>query len=263
VDAPEVEDAAAMAIRENTPDYIAMAFPKLFPHGTGDFHDDQGGRTASNSPYRLLTFAQWGRFVMTWHDGRFARHSRFRYWLVVTKRPEVTCSRCGNMKDRSSGFAASQLLKNGLVRAVCKGCAATYLHRVGRPSAAARSLKRPAAAAAADASSREADRETTLTAVRRDGRALRNASAACQHDKEIVLAAVQQNGLSLQYASAALRTDRDVVLAAAKQNWRSLHHTTQKGIDMWFATAHRCNFGCKACVTFCDRSGVRRRTVFP
>ena len=182
----------------------------------------------------------------------------------VTKRTEVTCSRCGNMKDRSSGFAASQLLKNGLVRAVCKGCAATYLHRVGRPSAAARSLKRPAAAAAAaDASSREADRETTLTAVRRDGRALRNASAACQHDKEIVLAAVQQNGLSLQYASAALRTDRDVVLAAAKQNWRSLHHTTQKGIDMWFATAHRCNFGCKACVTFCDRSGVRRRTVFP
>ena len=84
VDAPEVEDAAAMAIRENTPGYIAMAFPKLFPHGTGDFHDDQGGRTASNSPYRLLTFAQWGGFVMTWHDGRFARHSRFRYWLVDT-----------------------------------------------------------------------------------------------------------------------------------------------------------------------------------
>ena len=25
-----------------------------------------------------------GQFVMTWHDGRFARHSRFRYWLLDT-----------------------------------------------------------------------------------------------------------------------------------------------------------------------------------
>jgi hypothetical protein len=63
-----------MAIRENTPGYIAMAFPKLFPHGIGDFHDNQGGRTAPNSRHRLLTFGQWGRFVMTWHDGRFAHH---------------------------------------------------------------------------------------------------------------------------------------------------------------------------------------------
>ena len=84
VDAPEVEDAAASAIREDTPGYIAMAFPKLFPHGTGDFHSDQGGRTAVNSSHRLLTFSQWGRFVMTWHDGRFARHTRFRYWLLDT-----------------------------------------------------------------------------------------------------------------------------------------------------------------------------------
>ena len=49
VDAPEVEDAASMAIREDTPGYIAMAFPKLFPHGVGDFHDNRGGRTAPNS----------------------------------------------------------------------------------------------------------------------------------------------------------------------------------------------------------------------
>ena len=84
VDAPEVEDSPSMAIRENTPGYIVMAFPKLFPHGTGDFHGDQGGRTAVNSPHRMLTFSQWGRFVMTWHDGRFSRHTRFRYWLVDT-----------------------------------------------------------------------------------------------------------------------------------------------------------------------------------
>ena len=81
---PEVEDSPVAAIREDTPGYIARAFPKLFPHGTGDFHCGQGGRTAVNSRHRLLTFSQWGRFVMTWHDGRFARHTRFRYWLVDT-----------------------------------------------------------------------------------------------------------------------------------------------------------------------------------
>ena len=82
VDAPEVEGQAAMAIREDTPGYIAQAFPKLFPHGTGDFHDSQGGRTAVGSPNRMLNFAAWGRYVLTWHDGRFMRHSRFRYWLL-------------------------------------------------------------------------------------------------------------------------------------------------------------------------------------
>ena len=84
VDAPPVEDNASMAIRENTPGYIARAFPKLFPHGTGDYHENQGGRTAPGSPHRLLSFTEWGRFVMMWHDGRFARHTRFRYWLLDT-----------------------------------------------------------------------------------------------------------------------------------------------------------------------------------
>ncbi len=67
-DAPEVEGQAAMAIREDTPGYIAQAFPKWFPHGTGDFHDTQGGRTAVGSPNRMLNFAAWGRYVMTWRD---------------------------------------------------------------------------------------------------------------------------------------------------------------------------------------------------
>ena len=84
VDAPPVEDNASMAIRENTPGYIARAFPKLFPHGVGDYHENQGGRTAPGSSHRLLSFTEWGRFVMMWHDGRFARHSRFRYWLLDT-----------------------------------------------------------------------------------------------------------------------------------------------------------------------------------
>ena len=29
-------------------------------------------------------FEEWGRFVLLWHDGRFMRHTRFRYWLLDT-----------------------------------------------------------------------------------------------------------------------------------------------------------------------------------
>ena len=34
--------------------------------------------------YRTFRFEQWGRYVMMWHDGRFMRHTRFRYWLLGT-----------------------------------------------------------------------------------------------------------------------------------------------------------------------------------
>ena len=79
VDPPEVEDDPGQGIPENTPGYIPQAFPKLFPHGVGDFHASRG-----NVP-KLLRFEEWGRFVMLWHDGRFARHTRFRYWLLDTE----------------------------------------------------------------------------------------------------------------------------------------------------------------------------------
>jgi hypothetical protein len=75
---PEVQDEVGQAVREDTPGYIAMAFPKLFPHDTGDFHE------LRQNFRKLLSFEDWGRFVMMWHDGRFIRHSRFRYWLLDT-----------------------------------------------------------------------------------------------------------------------------------------------------------------------------------
>ena len=78
VSPPEVEDEIGQAVREDSPGYIAQAFPKLFPFGTGDFHD-----LRQHFP-KLLSFEEWGRFVMMWHDGRFSRHSRFRYWLLDT-----------------------------------------------------------------------------------------------------------------------------------------------------------------------------------
>jgi len=78
VDPPDVEDEPGQAIREDTPGYIAQAFPKLFPHGVGDYHGDWKGLR------RTLRFEEWGRYVMLWHDGRFMRHTRFRYWLLDT-----------------------------------------------------------------------------------------------------------------------------------------------------------------------------------
>ena len=75
---PGVEGGPGQAIREGTPGYIAKAFPKLFPHGVGDYHGDRCGLR------RTLRFEEWGRYVMLWHDGRFMRHARFRYWLLDT-----------------------------------------------------------------------------------------------------------------------------------------------------------------------------------
>ena len=69
VDPPEVEDQPGQAVREDTPGYIVKAFPKLFPHGTGDYHDARPGQR------RTLHFEEWGRYVMLWHDGRFMRHT--------------------------------------------------------------------------------------------------------------------------------------------------------------------------------------------
>ena len=78
VDPPSVEDGPGQAVREDEPGYIAKAFPKLFPHGAGDFHHL---RTTGR---KLLSFPEWGRYVLMWHDCRFMRHTRFRYWLLDT-----------------------------------------------------------------------------------------------------------------------------------------------------------------------------------
>ena len=46
--------------------------------GTGDYHDPRGGLAGKSD------FAKWGQYVMLWHDGRFMRHTRFRYWFLDT-----------------------------------------------------------------------------------------------------------------------------------------------------------------------------------
>ena len=78
MDPPEVEDQLGQAIREDTPGYIPKVLPKLIPYGTGDYHCDKPGL------HPTFRFEEWGRYVMLWHDGRFLRHTRFRYWLLDT-----------------------------------------------------------------------------------------------------------------------------------------------------------------------------------
>jgi DNA replication protein DnaC len=77
VNAPKVFDDVSSAINETTPGYIARAFPKLFPHGVGDFHDNSHG-------LKKASFREWGRYCLLWHDQRFMRHTRFRYWFLNT-----------------------------------------------------------------------------------------------------------------------------------------------------------------------------------
>ena len=77
IHAPRVHDRVGDAITEHTPCYIAMAFPRLSPHGTGDYHDRASGLDKCG-------FGDWGRYAMLWHDQRFMRHSRFRYWFLKT-----------------------------------------------------------------------------------------------------------------------------------------------------------------------------------
>jgi hypothetical protein len=78
IDAPFVEDSFEQAVKEDTPGYIACAFPKLFPFGTGDYHSSKG------SAIGKLDFASWGKYVMQYHDQRFMRHNRFRYFFLNT-----------------------------------------------------------------------------------------------------------------------------------------------------------------------------------
>ena len=55
---------------------IPKVLPKLIPYGTGDYHCDKPGL------HPTFRFEEWGRYVMLWHDGRFLRHTRFRFRIA-------------------------------------------------------------------------------------------------------------------------------------------------------------------------------------
>lgn len=60
----------------NTEGYISCAFPTLFPTGAADF--------VAPRP-RTVTVGNYFKHLMLYHDGRFAKHPRFRYFALNTE----------------------------------------------------------------------------------------------------------------------------------------------------------------------------------
>ena len=59
----------------HTEGYFTMAFPCLFPTGSGDY---------TSPRQRRITLGYYIKHMMLYKDGRFARHSRFRYFALNT-----------------------------------------------------------------------------------------------------------------------------------------------------------------------------------
>ena len=59
-----------------TEGYISSAFPTLFPTGAGDFVAPR---------QRTITVGNYFKHLMLYHDQRFAKHPRFRYFALNTE----------------------------------------------------------------------------------------------------------------------------------------------------------------------------------
>ena len=77
VDAPMIDQKNP--ISEDEPGYIAKAFVRIFPFGIGDYHDQKSRLGAG------LKFATWAKYILQYHDGRAARHPRFKYFVLNTR----------------------------------------------------------------------------------------------------------------------------------------------------------------------------------
>ena len=65
--------------------------------------------------------------------------------------------------------------------------------------------------------------QQTLSAVSKQGRALKNANLSLRSDKDIVLKAVSNDGSALEFATENLRADKDIVLKAVSNYGLALH----------------------------------------
>ncbi|MGL6120633.1 MAG: DUF4116 domain-containing protein, partial [Fusobacteriaceae bacterium] len=75
---------------------------------------------------------------------------------------------------------------------------------------------------------RRNNKDIVLTAVKKNGLDLQDASKELQNDKEIVLAAVTNSGDALQYASKELQNDKEIVLAAVTNYGWGLHYASEE-----------------------------------
>jgi len=68
---PEIE---GIPVNEfSTPGYMARAFPTLYPYGCGDLRSERP---------RDIKPAEYFKHLLWYKDGRFARHSRWRYFAL-------------------------------------------------------------------------------------------------------------------------------------------------------------------------------------
>lgn len=88
---------------------LSLAFPTLYPRGQANFVQPR---------VRSVTYKQYINHAMKWHDGRFAKHPRFRYVAFNTlmrhsvntrssffiKRPGQTANRLVNLEDLRAAF---------------------------------------------------------------------------------------------------------------------------------------------------------------
>jgi hypothetical protein len=71
-------------------------------------------------------------------------------------------------------------------------------------------------------------RNLVLTAVKRNGKALRHASADLKADQDVVLAAVRNDAHALRYASAKLQADQDFAMKAVACNSQALLYLSER-----------------------------------
>ena len=60
--------------------YMTLAFPTLFPFGTGHYEEHRAV---------ALSYTQWAQHLEKYHDGRFARHPRWPYFALNTRERAV------------------------------------------------------------------------------------------------------------------------------------------------------------------------------
>ena len=68
-------------INERTPGYMTLAFPTLFPDGSGDFYTPR---------LRKVDLGEFFKHLMRFQDGRFARHRRFPWFAFNTLQRQRT-----------------------------------------------------------------------------------------------------------------------------------------------------------------------------
>ena len=83
--------------------FFTLAFPALFPFGTGDFH--------INMPRTIDSVSDWAEHLLWYDDGRFAHHQYFKFvdHNMMRKKALENCNFLVNQKLGDKHLAVSEL----------------------------------------------------------------------------------------------------------------------------------------------------------